>query len=248
MRRKNWLGLLGILGLMLCLAGCDLDGGNVAYEVIYPSGYARDCYTGEKTAPVEGTEYTLSPADGDLQVLDGAGKVTAEYPGLLEDRRILRGEDAGEGKLWICSESWDTPHYSGYRGGYRRGGLMESDLFLADLDTGDILISRTLGKNELYLTMSGGKCYFYRQGEEAREAWFGLVHTPKKNAAVCAKSLENWDETEAVWEFDYAVWPEGAPEWEGEKRLRFYVGEDTLVIAPAAEAGEPDRVEIPLIP
>ena len=75
MRRKNWLGLLGILGLMLCLAGCDLDGGNVAYEVIYPSGYARDCYTGEKTAPVEGTEYTLSPADGDLQVLDGAGRI-----------------------------------------------------------------------------------------------------------------------------------------------------------------------------
>lgn len=240
--KKKCLCLLLCLPLFLTLTGCPLySTGSVDYEIVYPSGYVqrRDTYTWNEPVPVEGADWQLCEQQAadweksrryDLQVLDGEGEPLYTYPGLGSSD--LRGEGAGDGTVWLCSELWETPVYSSYTSGKLEGG----SLLLVDMSDGAVLFQKELGANELFLTCREGKCYFYFCGSEAEERLFGLLKTPAQNACVYYRDVENWDEPVLVYDFGYVEWLED--EWDrkltGSFRLRFTLEEDAVTVTAVA--------------
>ncbi|MBD5133913.1 MAG: hypothetical protein HDT38_05525 [Clostridiales bacterium] len=247
MKKKYWRLLL-CLPLLLTLTGCPfpwVGNGLVDYEIVYPSGHvqSRDTYhyPGDKAAPVEGTDWQLAweraedwekSKSYDLQVLDGEGELLYTYPGLGDAQ--MRGEDAGAGAVWLCTEDWNAgPPYSC---GYTSGDLEGSDLLLVDMADGTVLFQKELGANELFLTCREGKCYFYYCGSEAEERFFGLVKIPAKNSCVYYRDTEDWDDPVLVHDFGYVEWLED--EWDekltGRFRLRFTLDEDAVTVTAVA--------------
>lgn len=234
--RRVWVCLFFLSCFLALPCGCMFQNpyGLVAYQVIYPSGYARDCYTWDERMPIEGTDCQIgwqkaadyeTSGNYDLQILDAAGEVVFAYSGL--GSRTMRGEAASDGTVWICSEQWDSPHFNGYRS----GDLTKSVLLLADMESGEILFSQELKENELYLTSVGTKCYFYHCGTEAEKKLFGLYETKGEHAEVYYRDKSDWSKKVSVYEFDYVEWPEDMEdETSVENRIRFYVQEQAVVI------------------
>lgn len=244
--KKNLRRLLPCLPLLLLLTGCPFPWvriGLVDYEIVYPSGrtQSRDTYIRSTPVPVEGADWQLYPARAadwekskryDLQVLDREGALLYAYPGLGHDQ--MRGEGAGGGAVWLCSEDWNAaPPYSS---GYTSGDLRESELLLVDMADGAVLFQKTLPANELFLTCREGKCYFYFCGSAAEERLFGLLKTPAQNSCVYYREVGNWDEPVPVHDFGYVEWLED--EWDDRLstgfRLRFALGEDAVTVAAIA--------------
>lgn len=234
--KKSFGSLLGLLTLLILLSGCVLSRpyGAVAYQFLYPSGYVRDCYTWDETAPIEGTPYQLRCSERvgfsrrveDLQVLDESGNLLYEYVGIGSG--TMRGEAAENNSVWICSEQWSSAHYNGYRS----GDLRSSTLLFVDMRNGEFLFSQVLGKNELYLTSKDTRCYFYDCGTEPEEAFFGLFRRPGQNAQIYYRDIEDWEEKRTVCEFDYVNWPEDMDDEKAvEKCIRFYIQEEQVTAA-----------------
>ncbi len=61
MMRKAFIYIYYLFLLPILLCSCDFNSnrGTTVLEVIYPSGYARDCYNRDKEAPIEGTSFHL---------------------------------------------------------------------------------------------------------------------------------------------------------------------------------------------
>ncbi len=250
-RRKGFF-LLFLLCIPVLLSSCQYPPyGAIAYQILYPSGYSRDCYTWDKLTPIEGTDWYLAENNG-LEILDKEGGLIFEYPDISQG--TVRGEATGEGTIWVCSEQWNSPHYNGYRS----GNLVESILFLLDMETGDILFQQHLGSNELYLTSIGTKCYFYFCGKEEEEKFFGLYKVPAKNAEIYYRDINNWAKEGSVYKFDYVEWPDNIDDkLSVENYIRFYLQDRIITVAltlygkagPESEEWEyieKSRVEIPL--
>ncbi len=250
MRMKHMAGAALFLALTLG-AGCDFNSerGRVILEISYPSGYVRDCYTWEDTAPVEGAQYRLETERAenfketrryDIRILTQDGQMIYQYPGA--GFSVVRGEleetEAGgdHEKVWIVSENWDTPHYSGYIS----GGLKESILLEIDMKTGEIRTQRNLGENELFLTSVKGRCYFYSCGQKGQEKLGGLWKVPGSKARIYCRDQEDWEE-ERVYEFDYELEPE-FEEHVLQGRLRFSFEGAGLVVSRDSEVSA-DREE-----
>ncbi len=232
--RKKITSLLSLFCFFVLFGGCK-PYGEVVYQIIYPSGYARDCYTRDVLTPIEGTNYQIgwqetegSKDSGkyDLQILDDMGEILFVYQGL--GSRTMRGVAGPDGTVWLCSERWSSVHYNGYRS----GDLKESVLLLVNMENGEILFSQELEENELYLTSVGTKCYFYYGGKEAEEKLFGLYKIPKKDAEIYYRDNANWSEKVFVYGFDYVEWPDDMDnEASVEERIRFYVNGREIVVA-----------------
>lgn len=230
--RRIFPGILVCL-LVLPLAGCDPTS-RPAYEISYPSGYARDPYTREELAPVEGSACQLRYQKAedyeksflyDLQILDESGNLLFAFPGLGSP--TMRGETGWlPGTLWVCSETWNTPHLNGYM----NNTLTGSTLLLIDSADGEILFQGECPAHELYLLSAGSRCYFYTPGVAARETFFGLVHTPARNAEIFYRDIAQWEQRHPVYTFDFVGKP---PPVEGADidRMIFYPGGDTLRVA-----------------
>ncbi len=218
---------------VLALTGCDPAAGATVYEVIYPSGYARDYLTGNEKVPVAGTSCYLQweEADDDekthgydLQIADADGSVLYEYSDL--NRNAARGSLQGDQRIWVCAELWTSPHRD-----YLEGWLKESDLLLIDLSDGGILFQEKAGENEFYLTSKGARCYFYHAGKEERERLFGLIRIPPEHAELYYRDTENWAKKHTVYTFDYAEEPEIDTDGGVETRIKFYISEDQIRVA-----------------
>lgn len=118
-RRIFSLGCAAIF--VLLLTGCDPTAGATNYEVIYPSGYSRDCYTYDEKSSIEGSSYYLhwEKADDykktynyDMHILDENGSVLYSYPKVGSE--VMRGSVQEDSKAWVCAEHWTAPHYNGY--------------------------------------------------------------------------------------------------------------------------------------
>lgn len=236
--KKRITYLLFLLCFFVLYGGCMFQippYGAVAYQVIYPSGYARDCYTRDDLMPIEGTDYQMKQQEAaehensreyDLQILNGAGEVLFTYQGL--GSRTMRGAAGSDRTVWICSEQWNSPHFNGYRSGDLTGGI----LLLADMESGEILFSQELEENELYLASVGTKCYFYYGGKEAGKKLFGLLETPRKNAELYYRDSADWSEKISVYEFNYVEWPDDIDNTASvEDYIRFYVNEQKIAVA-----------------
>lgn len=243
--RRRKIFLLCLFCISVLLSGCQYSPyGAIAYQIIYPSEYSRDCYTWDKLTPIEGTDWYLQKIQNnkktenyDLQILDKEGGLIFEYPDIGKD--TIRGEATGEGTIWICSEQWNSPHFNGYRS----GDLVESLLLLLDIENGDILFQQKLGKNELYLTSAGTKCYFYFCGKEEEEKFFGLHRIPAQNAEVYYRDINDWTKKVSVYTFDYVEWPDNIDDKESvENYIRFYLQDQIITIALTTYEAEPKGV------
>lgn len=229
--------ILWAVGVLLLLAGCNPDAGKTLLAVAYPSGYVRTAYTWEELTPVEGSDFRLrtDKADDfdktrsyDLQILDGNGTALYTFPGL--GHSVVRGEAAGNGLVWICSELWNTAHHSGYLSNC----LEESVLLLVDMADGSVLFRDELGENELYLTSRGSKCYFYDCGKEEQEKFFGLCAVPARPAELYARDMEKWDEKNTLYTFDYAVEPDKLDERSVQDQVCFFLDESQITVSMTA--------------
>lgn len=214
----------------LMMTGCDPAAGAAVYEVIYPSGYARDYLTGNEEIPVEGTSWQLrweqeddekKTQDRSLQIVDEDGLVLYEYPAAKHN--AARGSLQGDQRVWVCTELWTSPHRD-----YLEGWLKESDLRLIDLSDGGIVFQGKAGENEFYLTSSGTRCYFYHPGKEAGEKLFGLIRVPAEQAELYYRDTADWSEKHTAYTFDYEKEPEIDTGGGVETRLRFYISGDRI--------------------
>ena len=220
------------LGMVsISLTGCVKGG--VEYQVIYPSGYVRDPYVKDEITPVEGTSYQLRCRKSedhektrayDLEILDETGEVLYTYPKM--GSTTIRGE-AGDRKdtIWVCSESWSTPHHNGYLSTC----LDSSHLFLLNMQNGEIVFQTEEGDNELYLTSTGDRCYFYFQGKWARD--FGLFTIPAKNAEIYYRDTSDWGEKHTVSTFGYAMTPKIGTNHTSYIVARFFLEEDRIRVS-----------------
>lgn len=221
---KQRISTLGLAALtMLLLTSCNPDSGSAYFEVVYPSGYVRTSTTWDELTPVEGTGYQLRAEKAedydknyeyDLQFLDEAGALLYELPGV--GQTTMRGETAGNGAVWVCSEWWDTIHHNGYLNGY----LSRSVILLVDMADGEVLFQAETGENELYLTSEGTLCYFYKVGKSEQES-----------ACICCRDIQDWEAEQTVYTFDYAVEPDVAAYNDSMVKARFVLGDDQIRVA-----------------
>ncbi len=219
--------------LVLMITGCDPAAGATVYEIIYPSGYTISYDNFDKKIPVEGTNCYLQwkkaedyekTHDYDLQILDESDSLLYEYFDIGQD--AVRGVWQEEQRIWICGELWTSPHRD-----YLEGWLKESNLFLIDLEGGEILFQGKTGENEFYITSNGTRCYFYTPGKEERERLFGLMKIPPKNAEIYYRDTANWTEKHTAYTFDYVVEPDIDTSDGVETRIKFYISEDRIKLA-----------------
>ena len=240
MMRKAFIYIYYLFLLPILLCSCDFNSnrGTTVLEVIYPSGYARDCYNRDKEAPIEGTSFHLvaeelevdtKSREYELQILNEEEDILWQLsqPGYLP---LLRGERAKEGSLWIVSEQWNTPHYIGYIS----GGLMESKIFLVDIEKNEILFQQELKENELYLTSVGTKCYFYHCGQRRKKQLLGLYTIPAIKAEIYYRDMKNWGEKVSIYSFDYELQPDRLDEKSVEDCIRFYLEQDKIKVSMTA--------------
>ena len=216
------------------LTGCDPTAGATEYEVIYPSGYVRDCYTWDEEFPIEGSSYYLrwekaedyeKTHNYDLQVQDADGSALYEYPDI--GSKTMRGIMLEDDIVWICTEQWAASHYNGYI----ESCLKESNLLLIDLSDGETLFQDKAGENEFYITSNETRCYFYEPGKEESEQLFGLVKIPPKNAEIYYRDTSDWEEKHTIYTFDYILEPDIDTSNGVETRIIFYISEDQLRVA-----------------
>lgn len=221
-RRAVQGALCAALAALLLLSGCNPNSGAAFLEAVYPSGYVRTSATWDELTPVEGMDCRLRARKAadydktcryDLQILDEAGDLLCEIPDA--GRPTMRGEAAGGGAVWICSEWWDTVHYNGYL----NGCLTKSVIMLVDIADETVLFQAGAGENELYLTSRGSLCYFYRAGKPGRE-----------NASIYCRDIQDWEAEQTVYIFDYAAEPEIAGYHDGRKKARFILDGDFIKV------------------
>ncbi len=83
-RRRKGFFLLFLLCIPVLLSSCQYPPyGAIAYQILYPSGYSRDCYTWDKLTPIEGTDWYLAENNG-LEILDKEGGLIFEYPDISQ--------------------------------------------------------------------------------------------------------------------------------------------------------------------
>lgn len=219
---------------MLLLTGCNPTAGATEYEVIYPSGYSRDCYTYDEKSPIEGSSCCLKwekaedyekTYDYDIHILDENGSVLYRYPDV--GSKAMRGSVQEDGKTWVCAEHWTAPHHNGYVEGW----LKESDLLLIDLSDGEILFQDKAGENEFYITTYGTRCYFYLPGKEESEKLFGLIKIPAENAVIYYRDISDWTQKHTVYTFDYVAEPDIDTSNGVLTRIKFYISENQLKVA-----------------
>lgn len=221
------------VAFVLLLTGCNAATGT-AYEIIYPSGYTRDCYTWDEESSIEGSSYYLrwekaedyeKTRNYNLQVLDANSSAIYEYPDI--GSKTMRGILLEDSMIWVCTEQWEAPHYNGYR----ESCLKESNLLLIDLSDGEILFQDKAGENEFYLTSNETRCYFYEPGKEESEKLFGLVKIPSENAIVYYRDTVDWSEKHTIYTFDYVLEPDIDTSNGVETRIKFYISGDQLKVA-----------------
>ena len=245
---------------VLLLTGCDPTAGSTVYEVIYPSGCTRDCYTRDEKFPIEGSSCSLQweeaddyrkTHDYDMRILDENGSVLYEY--LDMGSTTMRGIRQEADVIWVCAEQWTAPHHNGYLEGW----LKESNLLLIDLSDGEILFQDKAGENEFYITSNGTRCYFYSPGKEESEKLFGWIKIPAENAVIYYREISDWTQKHAVYSFDYAAEPDIDTSHGVETRIRFYISENGLKVVWTSyesvgngdwEYLEKKAYEIPLTP
>lgn len=219
---------------VLLLTGCNPTAGATVYEVIYPSGYSRDCYTYDEKFPVEGSSCYLQwkeaddyreTYDYDMQILDENGSVLYEY--LDIGSKTMRGILQEADRIWVCTEVWTAPHHNGYVEGW----LKESNLLLIDLSDGEILFQEKAGENEFYITSNGTRCYFYNAGKEESERLFGLIKIPPENATIYYRDTSDWTQKRTVYTFDYVAEPDIDTSDGVETCIKFYISENQLKVA-----------------
>ncbi len=219
---------------VLSLTGCNPTAGATTYEVLYPSGYTRDCYTYDEKSPIEGSSCYLQwekaddyeeTYDYDMQILDENGSVLYEY--LDMGSRTMRGILQETDRIWVCTEDWTAPHHNGYLEGW----LKESNLLLIDLSDGEILFQEKTCENEFYITTSGTRCYFYSHGKEESERLFGWIKVPAENAMIYYRDTSDWTRKHTVYSFDYVVEPDIDTSDGVETRIKFYISENQLKVA-----------------
>ena len=219
---------------VLLLTGCNPAAGAAKYEVIYPSGYRRDCYTYDEKSPIEGSACSLQwekaddyekTRDYDIHVLDENGSVLYIYPDV--GSKAMRGRAQEDGKTWVCAEHWTAPHHNGYVEGWLKG----SDLLLIDLGDGEILFQAKAGENEFCITANGTRCYFYVPGKEEGEKLFGLIKIPGENAVIYYRDASDWEQKHMVYTFDYVAEPDIDTSDGVETRVQFYISENQLKVA-----------------
>ena len=218
----------------LMLTGCDPTAGATSYEVIYPSGYSRDCYTYDEKFPIEGSSCYLQwekaddykkTYDYDMHILDENGSALYSYPDV--GSKVMCGSVQEDGKTWVCAGHWTAPHYNGYLEGW----LKESDLLLIDLSDGKILFQDKAGENEFYITSNGTRCYFYLPGKEESEKLFGLIKIPAENAVIYYRDTSDWTQKHTIYTFDYVAEPDIDTSNGVLTRIRFYIFENQLKVA-----------------
>ncbi len=230
----NVVSLCCTVLFILSLTGCNPTAGATEYEMIYPSGYSRDCYTYDETSPIEGSACCLQweeaddykkTYDYDMHILDEKGSVLYIYPDV--GSKAMRGSVQEDGKTWVCSEHWTAPHHNGYVEGW----LKESNLLLIDLKDGEILFQGKAGENELYITSNETRCYFYVPGKEESEKLFGLIKIPAVNAVIYYRDTSDWTQKHTVYTFDYTAEPDIDTSNGVSTRLKFYISESQLKAA-----------------
>lgn len=232
--------LCGLLLFCACgrRAGVDVP----MYDFVYPSGYSLDAYTLDTEAPVEGAPWRLAWAENEApQLRDAAGELLYSLAdlqpaeGLSKDTLTLRGEvaargviiahsgiimpydeETGAGAVWLCSQAWAESRYKGYVDGDLRGGR----LLLLDVASGKTLFSADTQPDELFLTASGSRCYFYHPGKTSRRK------DESCPARIYWRDINFWLLPHTVCSFDYV----GAPLVDGQmvERLRFYPQPEVL--------------------
>ena len=219
---------------MLLLTGCNPTAGATEYEVIYPSGYSRDCYTYDEKSPIEGSSCCLKwekaedyekTYDYDIHILDENGSVLYRYPDV--GSKAMRGSVQEDGKIWVCAEHWTAPHHNGYVEGW----LKESDLLLINLSDGKILFQGKAEENEFYITSNETQCYFYVPGKEESEKLFGLIKIPAENAKIYYRDTSDWTQKHTVYTFDYVAEPDIDTSNGVLTRIKFYISENQLKVA-----------------
>lgn len=225
--------LLSLLLISVMLAGCDPTAGTTTYEIIYSSGYSRDCYTYDGISPIEGNPCCLQweKADDyekthnyDMRILDENGAILYEYPNM--GSKTMRGYLQETDKIQVCVEHWTAPHHNGYVEGW----LKESELLLIDLSDGTVLSQYKAGKNEFYITSNGTRYYFYVPGKEENEKLFGLIKIPAENAEIYYRDTSDWAEKHTIYAFDYVLKPDIDISNGVETRIKFYISEDQLKV------------------
>jgi len=217
---------------LLLLTGCNPTAGATRYEIIYPSGYTMDYRNLDKKIPVEGTSYYLQFEEirvaentyrYDLKVQDECDSVLYECfdIGYVKLRGSLQKDDI----IWICEERWKAS------GAYVEGWLEESDLFLINLEDGEMLFRDKVGENVFYITSKETRCYFYEPGKEENEWLFGIIKMPPQNAEIYYRDTSDWTQKHTVYTFDYVVEPDIDTSKGVETRIRFYISEDQLKAA-----------------
>ena len=110
---RHAVSLCWVTMVVLLLTGCDPTAGATEYEVIYPSGYSRDCYAYDEKSPIEGSSCYLQwekaddyekTHDYDIHILDENGSVVYRYPDV--GSKAMRGSVQEDGKTWVCAEHW----------------------------------------------------------------------------------------------------------------------------------------------
>ena len=219
---------------ILLLTGCNPTAGATEYEVIYPSGYSRDCYTYDEKSPIEGSSCCLKwekaedyekTYDYDIHILDENGSVLYRYPDV--GSKAMRGSVQEDGKTWVCAEHWTAPHHNGYVEGW----LKENDLLLVNLSDGKILFQGKAEENEFYITSNGTRCYFYVPGKEESEKLFGLIKIPAENAEIYYRDTSDWTQKHTVYTFDYVTEPDIDTSNGVLTRIKFYISENQLKVA-----------------
>ena len=214
--------------VILSLTGCNPTAGATEYEIIYPSGYSRDCFTYDEKSPIEGSSCWLQweeaddhrkTYDYDMKILDENDSVLHIYPDV--GRKAMRGSVQADHTAWICAEHWTAPHHNGYVEGW----LKESDLLWIDLSDGEILFQDKAGENEFYITSIGTRCYFYLPGKEES------IRIPAENAVIYYRDTSDWTQKHTVYTFDYVAEPDIDTSNGVSTRIRFYISESQLKAA-----------------
>lgn len=223
-----------VVAFVLLLTGCTPTAGATVYEVVYSSGYMRDCHTYDEKSPIEGSSYYLQWEEAEdykknynynMQVLDANGSALYKYSDI--GSKAMRGILLEDDIVWVCTEQWTAPHHNGYLEGW----LKESNLLLIDLSDGEILFQDKAGENEFYITSNETRCYFYELGKEESEQLFGLVKIPPKNAEIYYRDTSDWEEKHTIYTFDYVLEPDIDTSNGVETRIKFYISEEQLKVA-----------------
>lgn len=237
LRRKFfWLLLL----VLLIFSGCDNTQGP-GYEIVYQSGYTRNCYTRVEPIPIENSGYHLqnNKEERRIQILDGEAVI---YELDCADFYAMRGEAGNDGLIWISSERWGAPHYNGYID----HTLIQSRLVQINPSDGEILIQKEIGRDELFLTSKGSKCYFYDRGEEGEKNLFGVEKRKTRNAEIFYRDVSNWKEKVNVYDFSYIGKPVGADGIEVKdksSKLIFHLKSESILISFIKKERSDDEVE-----